>query len=452
MWLKIAYERGSIMGYKKYTLEPTDENILKSIKEDTFKRSDDIKNFIEGLDMIESNVFIGLDARWGEGKTFFVRQIETTLKYLYKKRFNLEEKKSDSNKKEINDAFSNSILRNIELKKLYKPIYYNAWLYDYHNDPLISLLHVLIKKSGKCISTEIDSKKISEKLISIVSSFSLSIPFLEVNFENLNENDILEEIKTAEDIRETVKEILNEIIVENTEKLVIFIDELDRCRPDFAIAILERMKHYFDDDRIIFVVSVNKEQLIHTISKYYGEQFDSTAYLNKFFDINMHLPVISKQLKKSIITKSKNNQSNLENIVGELSEYYNLSLRDTMIFKQNVESSLKKYYNDHTIEGRLLSMFVPIILVLDIVNQEKKYQFLEGKGDIFEEICANLPSFKTVICEFSLNNLVNDENLEFWFEKINIAYKECFSNKTYDSKFNFKRNLKKICISVCNEL
>ena len=54
--------------------------------------------------------------------------------------------------------------------------------------------------------------------------------------------------------------------------------------------MLERIKHYFDDDRIIFVVSVNKEQLIHTISNYYGTGFDSTGYLNKFFDLDAHLP------------------------------------------------------------------------------------------------------------------------------------------------------------------
>lgn len=50
--------------------------------------------------------------------------------------------------------------------------------------------------------------------------------------------------------------------------------------------MLERIKHYFDDERIIFIVSVNKEQLVHTISKCYGYGFDSKGYLNKFFDLN----------------------------------------------------------------------------------------------------------------------------------------------------------------------
>lgn len=104
--------------------------------------------------------------------------------------------------------------------------------------------------------------------------------------------DILEEVKTAEEIREEVKRILDEAIVEQAQKLVIFIDELDRCRPSFALEMLERLKHYFDDDRIIFVVSINKEQLTHTISNYYGVGFDSTGYLNKFFDLEANLPAL----------------------------------------------------------------------------------------------------------------------------------------------------------------
>lgn len=92
--------------------------------------------------------------------------------------------------------------------------------------------------------------------------------------------------------------LIKDIQEEKAEKLVIFIDELDRCKPSFAIEMLERIKHYFDDERIIFVVSLNKEQLIHTISNYYGSEFDATRYLNRFFDISVNLPEISRYQKQ----------------------------------------------------------------------------------------------------------------------------------------------------------
>ena len=67
---------------KKYVKEATDENIWTSIKNNTFGRNKDIKDFIDGLELIDESACISLDAKWGDGKTFFVRQIEEVLKYV----------------------------------------------------------------------------------------------------------------------------------------------------------------------------------------------------------------------------------------------------------------------------------------------------------------------------------------------------------------------------------
>lgn len=67
---------------KKYVQEATDENIWTSIKNNTFGRNKDIKDFIDGLELIDESACISLDAKWGDGKTFFVRQIEEVLKYV----------------------------------------------------------------------------------------------------------------------------------------------------------------------------------------------------------------------------------------------------------------------------------------------------------------------------------------------------------------------------------
>lgn len=69
-----------------------------------------------------------------------------------------------------------------------------------------------------------------------------------------------------------------------------FIDELDRRKPDYAIRFLERIKHYFDDERITFVFSVNLTQLQWTVRSYYGNGFDATKYIDKFFDLQISIP------------------------------------------------------------------------------------------------------------------------------------------------------------------
>ena len=105
----------------------------------------------------------------------------------------------------------------------------------------MSLLYVLIKESEKYVSTSIDRKSIGEKLLSLLSPLSLSLPFVQVSgdFEKLKESfsgeDILSEIKTAEEIRTTVKQIFDDVITESAQKVVVFIDELDRCKPSYLI-------------------------------------------------------------------------------------------------------------------------------------------------------------------------------------------------------------------------
>ena len=72
--------------------------------------------------------------------------------------------------------------------------------------------------------------------------------------------------------------------------LLIFVDELDRCRPDYAIKLLEQMKHLFSVPGVIFVLAINGEQLNHSIRAVYGAGFDSARYLRRFIDFDIRLP------------------------------------------------------------------------------------------------------------------------------------------------------------------
>lgn len=127
---------------KKYVQEATDENIWTSIKNNTFGRNKDIKDFIDGLELIDESACISLDAKWGDGKTFFVRQIEEVLKYVL-----ANQRADEENPIEKLPSYEylkdNEMMAKIDLKHSYLPIYYNAWMYDNHSDPLMSLLLVM---------------------------------------------------------------------------------------------------------------------------------------------------------------------------------------------------------------------------------------------------------------------------------------------------------------------
>ncbi|MES0826344.1 KAP family P-loop NTPase fold protein [Ruegeria sp. SCP11] len=75
-----------------------------------------------------------------------------------------------------------------------------------------------------------------------------------------------------------------------TKKLVIVVDELDRCRPDYALLLLETIKHFFNVDGVHFVLGVNLEQLQNSVKARYGSGTEAEAYLQKFYSLKLKLP------------------------------------------------------------------------------------------------------------------------------------------------------------------
>lgn len=71
--------------------------------------------------------------------------------------------------------------------------------------------------------------------------------------------------------------------------IVVAIDELDRCRPDYAVKVLERIKHYFDVPGVVFVIATDGTNLPNAIGSVYGDKIDGELYLRKFFDYEFDL-------------------------------------------------------------------------------------------------------------------------------------------------------------------
>jgi hypothetical protein len=97
-----------------------------------------------------------------------------------------------------------------------------------------------------------------------------------------------------------LKEVISSDSEGKLEKpMFVFIDELDRCRPTYAIELLETVKHLFDIPGLIFVIATDTEQLQHSIKAVYGEGFDSNKYLYRFFDRTFTLkqPDLEKFIK-----------------------------------------------------------------------------------------------------------------------------------------------------------
>lgn len=406
-------------------LKPTRENILKTIKDDVIKRNDALKKFISILYSLDDNSIISLNGEWGSGKTFFVKQIVEVIN-------NLNGKENEEIANFIND-FKNNELRNIDFHGKVETIYFNAWEYDSNQDPLISLIYSIISSNSELIDMDEIGEKIGDKIIRIISGLNFTASFLgekisigyQPNF--IKNKNITDEIVSMEQIKEIFKSILQEIIAEKVEKLVIFIDELDRCNPSFAVKILERVKHFFDDDRFIFVFSTNLNELQYTIKKFYGEGIDGYAYLDKFFDLSFSLPNIDLDTyinSKGIIIAGEGYY--LDEVSTEMCKIYNFSLRQCNRYIKLI-SLVYKQLNKCNRNILALHILFPILLAIKMKNLNLYTSIVNGDGEL--ELKNIILKSKVLIKNFNLEMQVSnsiDKTLNFDFH---ILYNSIFGNK-----------------------
>jgi hypothetical protein len=119
--------------------------------------------------------------------------------------------------------------------------------------------------------------------------------------------------------------------------LFVLVDELDRCRPSYAIELLERIKHLFEVDNIVFIIATDSGQLRHAIKAVYGESFESGRYLLRFFDRSYHFEEASLEaFSRSLFERfgSVNDRISSpfngkhEEFFSAVIRYFGLSLRD----------------------------------------------------------------------------------------------------------------------------
>lgn len=177
-------------------------------------------------------------------------------------------------------------------------IKYDAWKNDFYQDPLIAILHNVldqIEKSsiGKAILDGI--KNGIEAFCEILKSISLietidekskkAYKKLTQDRKLTNKLKIAENFVSFNDALDLVKEELRKIT--KKQKLIILVDELDRCEPDYSLTVLNRLHNLFDVPNVVVIVAVNKQQLENIIKS----KYNTDKYLEKFFDLNFNLPV-----------------------------------------------------------------------------------------------------------------------------------------------------------------
>ena len=371
-----------------YDLTPTNENVYQTFIDDKIGRNPKVFKFISLINRIDSSCSISLDGSWGSGKTIFVKQVKMVLDAL--NQYKTKSDFTDQQEEAVKAVFTRLTDKNTPIDSI-KPhvcVYYDAWENDSDTDPLISLAYKIAKEFS-CDYLFEDASKTQEVISSALKTIVSGITNIDVNriYDDCHFTNKLEEIEEKKTLEQTVSEMFDSLLPEHGDRLIIFIDELDRCKPTFAVKLLERIKHYFTNEKITFVFSTNLIELSKTIKKLYGDDFNANRYFNKFFDLRLSLPQIDIDSYLSVLGCWEG-IINLD-IFKKIIKEYNLSMRGICRFLKLYELSnpseaalSRVYYSDQISKGTRMfeGCVLPLLIVLQITNLELLNGFISGKN------------------------------------------------------------------------
>ena len=226
---------------------------------------DDLSRTIQG----ERSISISLHGEWGTGKTFFLQRWRQDLENSGR-----------------------------------QAIYFNAWENDFADDPLAAVTSALAGqlKDGPFGRTAQDVAKKALQILALAAetalgaSIGIRLPIRRLTAAITGFGPPSDPFAARKQALETLQHRLQQLSGKVREEtgfpLVFIVDELDRCRPDFAVALLERVKHTLATDDVAFVFGVNRVSLGHTLSATYGIR-DTDGYLRRFFDMELTIPPTS---------------------------------------------------------------------------------------------------------------------------------------------------------------
>ena len=355
-----------------YELKPTFDNLKKSILEDSVGRNKSIANFIKLLDEIDGNVAIALDDNWGNGKTFFVKQTQMVLQSRI------------SSGEELNDVKQcMEKLLKIDTMRNYLPVYYDAWSNDNDTDPVLSIIFTMLQDIADLEDYEVNDKSCWDMVTHgfEVLTRSFGGPPLKAFLDSVKGKNLLEEIKKRKQSDQVLNQLFDTLLEKQPEdtRILFFIDELDRCCPDFAVRLLERIKHYFLHEKIIFVLSVNMSELQHTVKRHYGNDFNADKYLRRFFDFTIPLP--SADMKKYYETINFGDNKAKYEIAKLVMEKYNFSLREITRYLQYLKVAVPERYITYGYPkySFYVEILTPFLIGLKVHDSDKYNDFISGK-------------------------------------------------------------------------
>lgn len=421
-----------------------------------------VDNLITHISTITPPFTLGIYGGWGSGKTSLMKQVfyrigGKTKSFLFPFIGNQE-------KEEIN-CENQEIIDQIEAKLNYEAIWFNPWKHEIESNPLLGLLHEIREHFNLYTKSSAEAKKLASVTvrtgIDILTSSIKEISKIDLHTSNNEkygekyENNNFETKSTTQNFRIIFESSIKKLIGKN-KKLVIFIDDLDRCTDSTIIKLLEGIKLYLSTSNCIFIFGMDQTNVLKALknnnindeyldklfqsiiripmSKNYEKFFMNTIIDNHFDD---YLDNVTKkesfiQILISILEK---NPRKIKNFMNSMRFYWNMKKNDLDIeifvlfhyLRINYEDIFNILERDHNLLINLLN-----VCKNEAPNCSIEYFFIERLKNLISNETSSIQNISSVneIKKLDNNDIIYIQNMKLKFKTLE-NFKKLFSDKVH---------------------
>ena len=332
-----------------------------------------LKDLVNVISENKQGCCFGLNGFWGSGKSFVLEKFEEEIKEIQ------SEETGDTK---------------------YFVFHYDCWKYDYYEEPAIAIIAAMLdatdrelnvftseqrdvvkkmawetaKETLKVVASELCKNKVGIDLVEIATN-----TIEERMKEDDNSFDSLYGFKRAlEATRKGIQKIADR------KAVVIIVDELDRCLPEYTIKVLERLHHIFTDlKNVIVIVSMDKTQIEHSIKEIYGE-INVDTYLRKFisFKVNLDNGKAGQYIKKyetytSMFEFLQGEEQIVEKFFSDIMSGLDIRTQERIF---NKAETIHKLICSEEIKDSSIMTFEILFLTIALRTKSNNIEWLVNKG------------------------------------------------------------------------
>lgn len=230
---------------------------------------DRLLKVVETLAATSGSASYAIEGEWGVGKTYVLEEFE----------------------------------RELGQQGYYFVFHYNCWQNDFYEEPLIAIVATLLdqlEKKGATLPVKVDKETLQTVVRGLTAVWNIAGLLIKINtgvdLRMPSGETSKKEQKTTFDTYQSLKRALQGVqtaikLLAKVQPIIFVVDELDRCLPEYAIHVLERLHHLFHEmPNVQVILAVDATQLSNTVKQIYGQNIDAKRYLEKFIAFRISLP------------------------------------------------------------------------------------------------------------------------------------------------------------------